>query len=137
MLFDDIPQLAGQPFIAHLPQRMLEHGALATVGLADKFWNVGFPNLTLFTPDTLVIAESCLSSLLQGDTLGSAMQSFRQRAVELASQLSMLREEAQFGKSVNSQEMVTTWATLSTLNNLLVFGDPAVRLVPKAESYAY
>jgi hypothetical protein len=137
MLFDDIPQLTGQPFIAHLPQRMLANGALGTVGLADKFWNVGFPNLTLFTPDTLVIAESCLSSLLQGDTLGSAMQSFRQRAVELASQLSMLREEAQFGKSVDSQEMVTTWATLSTLNNLLVFGDPAVRLMPKTESYAY
>ena len=136
-LFDDIPELTRQPFIANLPQRMLAHGALATVGLADKFWNVGFPNLQLFTPDTLVIAESFLRNLLGGSTLGVAMQPFRQRAAELASQLAMLREEAQFGKSVDSQEMVTTWATLSTLNNLLIFGDPAVRLVPRVEAYAY
>ena len=137
MLFDDIPELTRQPFVASLPQALLAHGALASVGLADKFWNVGFPNLTLFTPDTLVIAETCLRSLLQGATLGVAMQPFRQRAVELASQLAMLREEAQFGKSVDSQEMVTTWATLSTLNNLLVFGDPAVRLIPRMETSAY
>jgi hypothetical protein len=69
--------------------------------------------------------------------VGVAMQPFRQRGVELSSQLSMLREEAQFGKSVDSQEMVTTWATLSTVNNLLVFGDPAVRLIPRRESSAY
>jgi len=137
MLFDDIPQLTRQPFVASLPQSMLARGALAVVGLADKFWNVGFPNLTLFTPDTLVIAETCLRYLLQGSTLGVAMQPFRQRAVELASQLVMLREEAQFGKSVDSQEMVTTWATLSTLNNLLVFGDPAARLIPQMERAYY
>jgi hypothetical protein len=123
--------------MASLPQRMLASGALASVGLADKFWNVGFPNLTLFSPDTLVVAESCLRYLLQGATVGVAMQPFRQRGVELSSQLSMLREEAQFGKSVDSQEMVTTWATLSTVNNLLVFGDPAVRLIPRRESSAY
>jgi hypothetical protein len=137
MLFDDVPQLTHQPFIASLPQRMLASGALASVGLADKFWNVGLPNLTLFSPDTLVVAESCLRYLLQGAMLGVAMQPFRQRGVELTSQLSMLREEAQFGKSVDSQEMVTTWATLSTVTNLLVFGDPAVRLIPRRESYAY
>ena len=101
MLFDDVPQLTHQPFIASLPQRMLARGALASVGLADKFWNVGFPNLTLFSPDTLVVAESCLRYLLQGAMLGVAMQPFRQRGVELTSQLSMLREEAQFGKSVD------------------------------------
>lgn len=137
MLFDDVPQLTGQPFVASLPQGMLTKGALASVGLADKFWNIGFPNLTLFSPDTLVVAESCLRYLLQGATLGVAMQPFRQRGIELAAQLAQLREEAQFGKSVDSQEMVTTWATLSTVNNLLIFGDPAVRLIPRRESYAY
>jgi hypothetical protein len=137
MLFDDIPQLTNRAFVASLPQRMLARGALATVGLADKFWNVGFPNLTLFSPDTLVVAEACLRYLLQGTTMGVAMQPFRQRGVELAAQLSQLREEAQFGKSVDSQEMVTTWATLSTVTNMLVFGDPAVRLIPRVESYAY
>ena len=65
------------------------------------------------------------------------MQPFRQRGIELAAQLAQLREEAQFGKSVDLQEMVTTWATLSTVNNLLIFGDPAVRLIPRRESYVY
>jgi hypothetical protein len=137
MLFDDIPQLTSKPFVASLPQRMLARGALASIGLADKFWNVGIPNLELFTPDTLVIAQAALRYLLQGATLGTGMQPFRQRAIELAAQLNTLRDEAQFGKSVDSQEMVTTWATLSTLNNLMVFGDPAVRLIPRSEPTSY
>jgi hypothetical protein len=136
-LFDDVPQLANTPFIASLPQALLAHGASAFVGLADKFWNIGFPNIQLFTPDTLVVAESCLRYLLGGSTLGVAMQPFRQRAAELVTQLSMLRETVSFGLDIDSQEIVTTWATLSTLSNLLIFGDPAVRLKPRQESYAY
>lgn len=137
MLFEDIPQLTQTPFISSLPQALLSHGAQAYVGLADKFWNIGFPNIQLFTPDTLVVAESFLRYLLDGSTLGVAMQPFRQRAAELTTQLSYLREEDQFGKSVDPQEMVTTWATLSTLNNLLIFGDPAVRLSPHREPSYY
>lgn len=130
VLFSDAPLLSNRPFIAGLPQELLARGrALAAVGLIDKFWNTAFPNLTLFAPDMLVVAESCLRRLLQGATLGVAMEVFRQRATELNSQFSMLREEAQFGKKVDSQEIVATWATMSTILNLAIFGDPAVRLI--------
>ncbi len=130
-LYEEVPLLAEAPFVARLPQRLLSNprgGALAAVGMVDRLWITSIPELKVPSKNTVAVVESSLRRLLQGYPLGYALEYFRMRYAELSSSLSMLTEDAQFGKQVDTQELVSTWASMSTARSLAVLGDPAVRI---------
>ncbi len=130
-LYEEAPRLAEAPFTASLPQRLISlpgKGALAVTGLVDRFWTVAIPDLQIPSATTLAIYESSLRRLMEGASLGYALEFFRQRTLELSVDMTGLQEEIQFGKEVNPQQLVATWTMMSDARNLSIFGDPAVRL---------
>src|SRR4029077_11207319 len=96
------------PFIARLPQRLLSHpggGALAVVAPVNRLW-------TLFgqgAESPLWAAESTLRALLAGDTLGSAMEYFNQRFVELAVELSDFWADRLSALEISRERFAQVW----------------------------
>ena len=123
-------QLAPEPLIARLPQRMLAHrggGALAVVAHVDRAWGSTFlwidPQRKGPTQRYLDVFESMLDSVLVGKRLGYAMESFNVRYAELAADLN---ERIEQGEGEDDAELAHMWICNSDARNYAVFGDPAV-----------
>jgi hypothetical protein len=122
--------LAGQSFVARLPQRLLGNpagGALAFVGHVDRAWSCSFlwqgtdPQITAFT--------STLLALLDGVRLGSAMEAMNSRYAELSTELtSRIDQYRKFGRVVDDHELVGLWTGNNDARSYVLLGDPAVRL---------
>jgi hypothetical protein len=87
-------ELAPASLIARLPQRMLAHptgGALAVVAHIDRAWGSTFvwtdPQQKSQPRKHLDVFESMLDSVMAGNRLGYAMESFNLRYAELAADL--------------------------------------------------
>lgn len=119
-------QLADRPFVAALPQRLLERGALAVIGHVDRAWGFSFtwrgnPHL-----DTFV---STIRRLMEGARVGDAFDYFSLRHLSLARAWS---EEVmaieQFGVDVVPLKLARLWSAERDARSYVVLGDPAVRL---------
>ncbi|MGA2371891.1 MAG: hypothetical protein ACLPPV_15705 [Candidatus Korobacteraceae bacterium] len=80
-------QLAPQPFVAYLPQRVLgltNGGVLATIGHVERAWGFTFH---AERKDDIATFENTLISIMDGDPVGHAMQVFARRYSELSTQL--------------------------------------------------
>lgn len=122
---DDSPEpevktLAPRPFVTHLPKRLLAHpggGALAVVGHVDRHW------FTRGNHNDTRTWGALLERVLQGETIGAAMQRISAQYAELSF---MAHAEEESG----SDEAAVRSLQTSAINarNYIILGDPAVRL---------
>lgn len=126
-------RLATEPFIAALPKAMLgraKGGALAVIGHVDRAWSHSFlwrsgpqqrPQITVFA--------SALQAMMQGAPVGAAMTYFAGRYAELASELSVQLEKAEFGEPFDELAIAGMWTANNDARGYAVLGDPAVRVM--------
>ncbi|HWN41741.1 MAG TPA: hypothetical protein VNW71_05935 [Thermoanaerobaculia bacterium] len=120
-------QIAPEPFVARLPQRMLAHpggGALAVVGHVDTacessfLWKVAGSQVLTFAHTLIRLQDSY--------PVGAAMEPVNRRYAEISSDL--------FDK--NDMENADEWEAFLNIacqdaRNYVIVGDPAVRLPEK------
>ncbi len=120
--------LADKPFVSYLAKRLLAHpkgGALAVVGHVDRAWTYSFesphgaPQLDAF--------QSCLTRLMEGHPVGSAMESFNHRYANLSVELLDMLTKASVSP-VNETKLAVEWACHNDARDYVIIGDPAVRL---------
>jgi len=119
--------VAPRPFISHLPQRLLQAGALAVIGHVEKAWqcSIEWPG----AGTQIQVFEDAVGRLLSGHPVGSAMEPFGQRYAELAADLSAGLEDAWKGTPEEELRLAELWMHSHDARNYIVLGDPAVRLV--------
>jgi hypothetical protein len=117
--------LAPQDFVARLPQRLLEQGALAVVGHVDRAWGYSF--LWKGTDDTRVFEQAC-QRLLEGHPVGSALEAFHHKFAELSADLMAEKVRIDTGKAPDESLLASLWTAAQDARNYVILGDPAVRL---------
>lgn len=126
-------RLATRPFTARLPQRLLSQeagGALAVVGHVDRAWGYSFTWPSVGS-QTEVFASSLLR-LLAGHPVGSAFEYFNEKYAEIATVLSQELEDVDFGKRPDDLALADLWIANNDARNIVILGDPAVRLAATA-----
>lgn len=128
--------IAPHAFLASLPQRMLSRGALAIVGHVERVWGYSFAwtgagrQLGTFT--------SAFKRLMEGHTVGSAIEFFNKRYAELSSDLSVQIQDIRFKKKdsryrekIDDFKLCNMWTANNDARSYSVMGDPAVKLPVK------
>src|SRR5262249_39364847 len=133
---DSISKLSGKhaavgrrSFIAQLPQRLLgshERVALAVLGYSDIVW--GHSVDSPWTRGQIGVYEQTLRRLLDGKPIGWALEAITLRHTELATQLSAELEDIRYGKNPDTRSLAGLWTATQDARNLIIIGDPAVRL---------
>jgi len=134
-VFDEFVELDGRPpkamapypFVAHLPQRLLGHpmgGALAVVGYVGMAWPYSF---LLTVSRALETFESTISLLMDGYPVGLALEYFNQSYAEWSADLAWALQKTNKDTQFSPIELTELWMSHSA-QNLVVLGDPAVRL---------
>ena len=121
-------QIAPQPFVARLPQRMLSQpggGALAVIGHVERAWGSSF--LTAGAGPQIETFRGTLKRLLDGHPVGYAMDYFGSRYATISTDLTELLEIAEFN-DVSSKELASLWTANNDARAYMILGDPAVRL---------
>ncbi len=119
-----------RPFVARLAQRLLGHpqgGALAVCGHVDVPW------LTEGPVAAVPIFAEVIRRLMDGHTVGSAMEVFDQRYAVFAARASeILRRQMALAKgdqaAPSDWELTTLLTAMVDARNYVIVGDPAVRL---------
>lgn len=117
-------QIAPEPFIARLPQRMLAHpggGALAVVGHVDTACESSF--LWQVAGSQVLTFANTLFRLQDGYPVGAAMEPMNRRYMEISSDLYSRRDMG----DAKEWEAFLSMACQDARNYVIV-GDPAVRL---------
>ena len=120
---------AQRPIVASLAQRLLScpGGALAVVGMAERAW-FGAVAGDRLAREQVEVYTALVRRLLNGRRIGAAMEVVVQRFAVLAADLSGELEEIAFGKQCDAARVLGLWTSRSDLGNMIVLGDPAVRL---------
>jgi len=66
--------------------------------------------------------------LLTGARVGFATQSFDEAYAELSVALSAIHEKRRYGQEIDPAELAGLWAATNDMRNVILLGDPAVRL---------
>lgn len=127
----DLADLIRMPqplFSSRLAQRMLSHphgGALAVIGMADRFWSAG---LTGGDRPVFQALSNTIQRICQEGRIGAALEYVSNLYAEVAVALSEDLENVRFGAVVDPRDLVSLWALSNDASNLCIIGDPAVRL---------
>ena len=126
-------EIAPYPFVAQLPQRLLERGALAVLGHVDRAWSYSFRDEMQKVPGQSQAFEDLLGSILDGKRLGEATDQFNTRQGQTAMDLTELLDSYRFAAANGSQSfglegIGPRWAAFSDARGYSLLGDPAVRL---------
>lgn len=116
-------RIAAAPFMANLPTRLLNQGALAVVGHVERAWGYSFfwPN----AGEQLTVFDSTLKRLMTGLPVGSAVEYFNERYAELATVFSAELDRAETNPTT---QLPSIWTAHNDARNYIIIGDPAVRL---------
>lgn len=128
-----------KPFISGLARRLLSHpngSALAVVGHVDRAWTSSFGSRG---GKGIFYFESFFKHLLDGFPVGLAMDWIHERFAELSTELTDVLDKYKDHEYTDSlsedseqvpehHRMVRLWRALNDARNLIVLGDPAVRL---------
>jgi hypothetical protein len=131
---DDFPHLpdadveiADEPFVACLPQRLQLNGTLAFIGHVERAWGCSF-----YWPGVGAQREvftSTLQALLEGWRVGHAMEFFNARYAELSTELSEMMERIEELREPVEDELVAgMWTANNDARSYAVLGDPAIRI---------
>ena len=120
--------IAPRPLVSRLPQRLLSqrNGALAVIGHVDRAWTATFegsPNNE--GPGAFLYG---MRRLLQGHSVGWALEYVNQSHASLASMLGTMEERWRYGRTIDEDLFARLWLLRYDARNFVVFGDPAVRL---------
>ncbi|HSG39482.1 MAG TPA: hypothetical protein VLE27_07565 [Thermoanaerobaculia bacterium] len=121
-------QIAPEPFVSRLPQRLLSHpggGALAVVGHVERAWAHSFLSKT--STSQIGAFESALRLLMDGYPVGYAMEFFNLQYAELAADLTLALQRSGYGEKI-PKEIESLWLANNDARNYAVIGDPAVRV---------
>ena len=122
--------IAPEPFVANLPASLLSHsegGALAVIGYVDTVWS-NFLEAKAGIREGVHVFKHAITSLLQGNPVGLALEYFNERYAKLATVLSDELEEIEFGKTADPYELSGLWTENNDARSLVIVGDPAVRV---------
>lgn len=122
-------ELAAQPFVAYLPQRLLAHGALAFIGHVERAWDFSF--VSAAGQGDIDVFRKTLQGILAGRPLGDALENFGQRYLSLASEVANLLDPAN-PYDPDPDEIAHSWMAHNDARAYVLFGDPAARLNPAA-----
>jgi hypothetical protein len=114
--------LARRPFVARLPQRMLNRpagGALAVVGHVDSAWDA---------PTQLKVFVEAFDLLMLGYPVGAAIDAINERHAALAVELVELLKRQREGKAHDDSALRKVWTETYDTKAYTVVGDPAVRV---------
>ena len=118
-------RIAPRDFLARLPQRLLERGALAVIGHLERAWAYSFLWRDAGQVD---VFESTLKLLVEGWPVGAAMEYFNQRYAELATLLTTALRRTFAGEPVDAREVTRLWTAHNDARGYVVVGDPATRV---------
>ncbi len=127
--------LAKEPFLARLPQRLLSHpngGALAVLGHVDRIWSRTFGSGLGMGHHHI---ESLMKDLLDGYPVGTAMDWMNERFAELSTELTdVLDRQGEAPDACGSSKpqerrrLAALWRANNDARNFVVLGDPAAYL---------
>jgi len=124
------PNAPQRPSVAALAQALLgapSGGMLAVMGFVDRL--LGFSSPRLAAVDRYREAVSrAIWMLLTGARAGFATQNFDEAYAELSVTLSAIHEKRRYGQEIAPAELVGLWAATNDMRNVILLGDPAVRL---------
>jgi hypothetical protein len=122
-------RIAPKAFISQLPQKLLAHrnwGALAVIGHVDRSWISSCEGS--LREEGINDLKHMLRRLLQGHTVGWAMEYLNQSYASLAVMRANLEEARRNGEGLDTELFTQLWQLSNDIRNFMVFGDPAVRL---------
>ncbi|MEI7771391.1 MAG: C1 family peptidase [Chloroflexales bacterium] len=122
------PTIAPFPFMAQLPQRLLEKGALAVLGHVERAWTYSFSGTEAGTTRQVQPFQDVLGRLLQGKPAGDATDQFNviqgARSMTLTEEL----EAITYGATPDPSLLSRLWMARNDARNYALLGDPAVKL---------
>jgi len=122
-------QIAEQPFVARLPQRMMANpkgGALAVIGHVDRVWSYSFQ--TASAGDQIGPFRGTIRRLFRGQSVGRAMKEFNERAAALCVYLVCVQQKGEAGQHMEPAEYQQLLTECSDAQNYIILGDPAVKI---------
>ncbi len=123
-------EIAQRSFTASLPVKLLSHphgSALAVIGHVERAWSYSF--MTEDNRPQLNVFETAFGNLMQGRTVGEAMDTFNRRYAELATDINDIQNNARFpGYILDELKLSDLWVAQNDARNTVVLGDPAVCL---------
>ncbi len=126
--------IAPRPLVSRLPQRLLcqpDGGALAVIGHVDRAFPESFSGSQ--QGEGLGAFLYGMRRLLQGHTVGWAMEYFNQSYAALAAMAGNIEQDWHDREEVDKELFARLWLVRNDARNFVVFGDPAVRLPGVAE----
>ena len=118
-------------FAARLPQRLLGQPGgytLAVIGAHDRRLGDAMALDPTASQRNIDLYRAVIHRILAGAPIGHAREPFTERHAEAASELAVMLEEVEFGRTADPQELVPMWMESQDMRALSIFGDPAVRL---------
>jgi hypothetical protein len=117
-------EIAPEPMIAQLPQRLLSRGALAVIAHVDRAWNWSF-QAGSGLPQNQVI-RSTIEAIMQGARVGQAGDFFNLQCATLAALLGL--QQGRHGQPVSPVTLGNLFIARDDARNYALLGDPAARL---------
>jgi hypothetical protein len=110
------------PFVAKLPQALLEAGAVGVVGHVDRAWGYSFVSGDV---ESILPFQNAIGRILRGEPVGHAVKEFHDRYAVLSASLAATLDNVRFGEVVSDRVIAALSTERADAQNYLLLGDPA------------